>query len=77
MIELQEPYAIAWAGWGIAFLIIEGFALFNKQKGDTLSEHVWQIFSIKHKGKMAWTRRGGLIAFMIWLFIHFVSGGVI
>lgn len=30
-----------WIGWGLAFVVIEGIALFNSSRGDTLSEHAW------------------------------------
>ncbi|AFU61984.1 MULTISPECIES: hypothetical protein [Streptomyces] len=71
-----------WAGWLGAFLVIEGKALFNKEKGDTLSEHVWRWFSTERTAKAAgqptgWVRlrRFTLLAFMAWLSAHFVTGG--
>lgn len=30
-----------WIGWGLAFVAVEGIALFNSKRGDTLSEHAW------------------------------------
>lgn len=69
-------FSWAWVGWILAFLVIEGLALFNKDKGDTLSENVWRWFGVKGKpsGKNS-LRTMGLMGFMIWLAIHFVSGG--
>jgi hypothetical protein len=74
--ELVDGFSWAWAGWIGSFLVIEGIALARKDKGDTLSEHVWKIFKVE-KGKgfkgMTW-RRGLLGAFMAWLSVHFLFG---
>jgi len=67
-------FSWAWVGWLLAFLVIEGLALFNKKKGDTLSENVWRWFGVK-SGKSL--RTMGLLGFMTWLTIHFVSGGAV
>jgi hypothetical protein len=65
-----------WIAWLVAFLGIEGVAIFNKKKGDTLSENVWRWFSVLDKPSLKKTLRvGALGIFMGWLFIHFVSGG--
>ncbi|ATI18704.1 hypothetical protein SEA_DAUDAU_3 [Streptomyces phage Daudau] len=69
-----------WVGWLAAFAAIEGKALFNKTEGDTLSEHVWKWFATKQgsTGKPSgWVRlrRFGLLAFMAWLSVHFLTGG--
>ena len=37
----MSGFTAAWIGWGLAFAVIEGIALFNSRRGDTLSEHVW------------------------------------
>jgi len=73
MDNLADGYSIAWAAWAAAFVVIEGAALYRKGKGDTLSEHVWQVFSIKHEGKAVWIRRGGLASFLIWLAAHLLG----
>ena len=58
-----------WVAWIALFAIIEGAALLNKKKGDTLSENVWRWFPKN-------TVRGiALFAFMAWLFMHFISAG--
>lgn len=77
MNDLVEPYTIAWASWAIGFIVIEGFALARKGKGDTLSEHVWRLFSVRHEGRAVWARRAGLWAGMAWLAAHFVTGGAV
>jgi len=68
-------FSWAWVGWILAFIFIEGLALFNKKKGDTLSENVWRWFGVKSSGKSL--RTMGLFGFMLWLTIHFVSGGAV
>ncbi|MFF3015832.1 hypothetical protein [Streptomyces sp. NPDC057939] len=72
-----------WVGWLAAFLVIEGKALFNKTSGDTLSEHVWKWFSTartaEHQGQptgLVRLRRFALLAFMAWLSVHFLTGGL-
>ncbi|MEU6572302.1 hypothetical protein [Streptomyces sp. NPDC046805] len=69
----------AWIAWLAAFLAIEGKALFNKTKGDTLSEHVWRWFGTdKLTQPSGWVRlrRFVLLAFMAWLSVHFLTGGI-
>lgn len=69
----------AWIAWLGAFAAIEGKALFNKEKGDTLSEHVWRWFSTQKvdNDPTGWVRlrRFTLLAFMAWLSVHFLTGG--
>lgn len=73
-------YTIAWLAWLGAFAVIEGKALFNKQPGDTLSEHVWRWFATgagttsKPSGGVR-ARRFALLASMAWLTTHFLTGG--
>lgn len=63
-----------WVAWLLMFLAIEGAAIFNKDKGDTLSEHVWAWFKIKDKPR-EWTwRRAVLAGFLVWLLVHMVAG---
>jgi hypothetical protein len=69
-----------WIGWLLAFAVIEGYALVSKREGDTLSEHVWAWFAIggEHREVTASVRlrRFILLAFMAWLSLHFITGGV-
>ena len=69
--ELDSTYTSLWVVWGLIFAAIEGAALFNKGKGDTLSEHVWKWFAIKDKPTGYKLRRGSLGVFMAWLVAHF------
>ena len=68
-------YDIVWLIWIAAFLVVEGLALRTKVPGATLSAHVWRWFSIKSPGRQWRLRRLALLAFMSWLFAHFLTGG--
>jgi hypothetical protein len=68
-------YTAAWLVWLLQFAVIEGFALANKQPGDTLSEHVWAWASIKGKAAGWRLRRLGLLVVLAWLVAHFLTGG--
>lgn len=68
-----------WIAWIAAFVVIEGVALYRKQEGDTLSEHVWKWFHTDKMTKPTGTtrlRRFVLLAFMAWLSVHFLTGGM-
>lgn len=69
-------YTVAWIVWGVMFLAIEGGAIFNKKKGDTLSEHVWKWIGKRGhpKPKGYKVRRGALGVFLLWLIGHFFGG---
>lgn len=73
-------WTFAWIGWGVYFAIVEGMALFNSKRGDTLSEHVWAFlgFSDGVRSPSGWTRlrRFVVLAFMAWLSVHFLTGGI-
>jgi hypothetical protein len=46
-------YTTAWLLWLLAFGVIEGKALANKEPGDTLSEHVWKWFMVRKQDQHA------------------------
>lgn len=71
----MSGYTIAWLLWGAMFVAIEWPAIANKRKGGTLSEHVWRWGSVKDKGKWWRIRRLVLIVFLVWLTLHFLTGG--
>lgn len=74
--ELNDTYTWLWIGWLLAFVGIEAVALINKDKGDTLSEHIWKWFSVKEKGNPHRTfRMVCLGGFLAWLVTHFMTGG--
>lgn len=84
-----------WIGWGVTFCVIEGVALFNSTRGDTLSEHVWAWLGVRTRKWQAagewdggpdrrmpvtpkWTLRVArivVLSFMLWLTLHFATGG--
>ena len=73
-----------WLGWGAAALTIEGIALFNSAHGDTLSEHVWAWLGVRPREAGTprvtpkWTLRVArlvMIFFLVWLILHFATGG--
>lgn len=71
----MDGYSIAWYLWIGWFLIEEGYALWHRDTNATLSGHVWAWFSVRGKGRLWRLRRFGLLAFLAWLTVHFMSGG--
>jgi hypothetical protein len=71
----MSGYTIAWLFWLAMAAVIEIPALLNKAPGDTLSEHVWRWFSIRDKARGWQARRFVLLTFMVWLTVHFLTGG--
>ena len=69
---MDEAFTSAWVVWILAFVGIEGAALLRKDKGDTLSEHVWKWFRITDKPKGWNIRRLSLFGGLIWLTGHFI-----
>lgn len=62
----MTAYRAAWAGLGLAALGIEGVALFNRGRGDTLSEIVWD-------GLDRWPHGRALLAGAVaWLAVHWL-----
>lgn len=39
--DLDPKFTLIWVGLLLAALVLEGVALFNRERGDTLSEHLW------------------------------------
>lgn len=74
-VKERSWYTVGWIVWLGMFGAIEGAALFNKRRGDTLTEHVVRWCSMKDKGKAWRIRRFGLLAFLAWLASHFLTGG--
>jgi hypothetical protein len=80
-----SPWTWAWLGWGVYFLIVEVLALINSTAGDTLSEHAWAWLGYAATGQgpavrrpNGWTRlrRFMLLAFLAWLSVHLLTGGI-
>lgn len=77
----MSPWLAAWLVWGLYFVVVEGIALFNNVKGDTLSEHVWAWLGYREGrvGKPRGSerlRRYLTLGFLAWLVVHLMSGGL-
>lgn len=71
----------AWIVWIVYFVIAEGVALVNRAGGDTLSEHVWVWLGYDERrvGPPKGTqrlRRFATLAFLAWLVVHLLTGGI-
>lgn len=69
-------YTVAWLAWIAAFALVEGKALLSKQRGDTLSEHIWAWFRVKDPRPtvLTWVLRSVLLVFLAWLTLHLGFG---
>ena len=80
-IDYSSPFTIGWFLFILYFVVLEGWALFRSKPGDTLSEHIWVWFGTqkgrKDKKVTGWDRirRFILGGFMLWLGVHFMTGG--
>ncbi|GIE35884.1 hypothetical protein Ait01nite_089290 [Actinoplanes italicus] len=77
----MNAWTWAWIGWGLYFAVVEGLALKNRKKGDTLSEHVWAFLGYREGrvGQPTGTerlRRFLTLAGLAWLVVHLLTGGV-
>ena len=71
----MDPFGWLWMGFIAYFVVVEGIAIKRKERGDTLSEKTWNII-FKDKARKQpriwfYFLGGG----MIWLFVHFMTGG--
>ena len=66
-------YDIGWAVWALLFLVLEGLALWDRDKGDTLSEHVWAVmFDGDSPRPVVYYV---VLGFVVWVFMHFAFRG--
>lgn len=85
---MNIKFTIVWIGLLIAGLVIEGIALFNAKRGDTLSEHLWAWLGVRNNAwkcgpdsnavTPVWTLRVArtlFIFFMAWFTLHITMGG--
>lgn len=72
----MSGWTIAWLAWFAAFLLIEGWALFNRTEGDTLSEHVWSWWHVHDRRPtvLVVLARVPLALFLTWLLLHLTFG---
>jgi len=72
-------FTLLWVLWALAFCLIEGVALVNSTRGDTLSEHVWAWLGLRRGGGRVtpkWTLRLARFTFcagLMWLVIHLTT----
>lgn len=59
-------YTTAWIAWGVWFFVVEGLALIDADRDDTLTEHVRPIVQATSFG---WFLAAGLLAWLIWHFL--------
>lgn len=64
---LKPWYTVGWLIWALGFIVLETFAIRSKDKGDTLSEHVWWFE--RWAGSIGRFIIGGGLA---WLAYHFL-----
>lgn len=63
-----------WLAWFVAFGVIEGAAIRNDVRGDTLSEHFRRWFRTgTHRGRTAWIITSGV--FFAWFVVHIAVAG--
>lgn len=72
---LRPKYTALWFLWLLMFAAIEGGALVDKRPGDTLSEHVRRWASVGTKSRGWRLRRLALLAGLVALAAHFLTGG--
>lgn len=66
-------YDIGWAIWVLWFLALETTALMDNDRGDTLSEHVWDVmFQGDRPRPVIYYLSAG---FFLWVFVHFLFRG--
>ena len=71
----MNGWTFAWIFRIVMFFVIEFSALFTKRPEDTLSQHIWRWFSIKDKSPGYRYRRFALLAGLVWLVAHLLTGG--
>lgn len=71
----MDKFTLAWILWIAYFLVVEFDALLTGRPAGTLSDHVWDWFSIRNKGALWRLRRFILLSFVAWVSAHFLTGG--
>lgn len=69
-------FTVAWLAWGLFFIVVEGIALFRKERNDTFSEHWWSLFRLGKRVPLVlklWLLSIQL-TFGIWLVGHLAFG---
>ena len=63
----MRGFALFWAGWIVLALAVESWALFNKARGDTLTEFVRAYIISSPWGYLL------IGAFLLWLVFHWLA----
>lgn len=72
----MDLFTVLWILWGVAFAGIEGVAILNDRRDDTLSEHLREWFRTDRKrGRTVWLLVSG--AFFAWFVTHIAVAGSI
>jgi hypothetical protein len=72
-----DIWTAVWLAWALLFAGIEGVALTNDEKGDTLSEKLRNWSGIKSNGgrsPRSWVIFSALLLFFVWFPIHILTG---
>lgn len=70
----MDLFTIAWISWIVGFLVIEFWAIFRQDEGDTLSEHLRKWFNVKtNHGRTVWLVVS-FIFFVVWFIPHIAFG---
>lgn len=73
---MDDVFTVLWLLWIAAFGVIEGVAVFNDRRDDTLSEHLRDWFRTDRKrGRTAWLVTSGV--FFAWFVTHIAVAGSI
>ena len=65
----MSVWTILWGLWGVMFAAVEGAALVNDNRNDTLSEHFRKWFRTDtNHGRTAWVIVSGI--FFGWFVVH-------
>jgi hypothetical protein len=68
-------YLVGYLAGGLVILAVELVALLNRQRGDTLSEHVWRWVGVGRRWTVVFTlRRLVVVVFLGWLLLHLTTG---
>jgi hypothetical protein len=67
-----------WATWAITGCALEAWTLTKAEQGSTLSANVWDLCHIDRRQPFnEKLRRGVTVGFIVWLPIHWATGGKI
>lgn len=65
-INWRSPWPWLWSAWLLAFVVIETWAILDKDPDDTLSEHVWTLMNASSFITFS------VVMLLVWLLYHFV-----